>query len=120
MRPLKPYVLALSGLIAAVFSAVFLGANTASRLTAPVATPQSDLQADRSTRTTDLVAGRAAQAERKAPAPQPHVPLFSTLPGEAATARLARGLAFEPTRRGRELLADQRQHLLVGVVELRI
>lgn len=120
MRPLKPYLLALGGFVAAVFSAVFPGAQPGARIPTPATAPQPDLQASRSAPVAALSAGAEARIDRRDPAPQPEFPASDRPRPEAFRAGplwsqlLTRGL------RARVRLIDQRQLLLVGVIELRI
>ncbi len=118
MRPLKPYLLALGGFVAAVFSAIFPGAQPGARL--PAAAPQPDLQATRSTPATVLAAGAEARAERKAPAPLPEFPVSDRPRGESFRAAQPWSLLVAGGLQARERLIDQRLLLLVGVIELRI
>lgn len=122
MRPLKPYVLAVSGFIAAVFGALFLGTPVVPQPAAtPSSAPHPDLQAaKRLAPGSDLSASRDSKAVRKIPAPQPVFPaaLFSF--ADDFHAELPRRFDAQPRFAVRERLIDRRQRLLVGVVELRI
>ena len=118
MRPLKPYLLALGGFVAAVFSAVFPSAQPGARI--PTAAPQPDLQATRPTPVTVLATVAAGRTARQAPAPLPEFPASDRPRGEAFRAAPLRSLLFVAGLRARARLIDQRLLLLVGVIELRI
>ncbi len=118
MRPLKPYLLALGGFVAAVFSAVFPSAQPGAGI--PAAAPQPDLQATRPTPATVLAAGAEARADRKAPAPLPEFPVSDRPRGESFRAAPPRSLLVAGGLQAQERLVDQRPFLLVGVIELRI
>jgi hypothetical protein len=121
MRPLKPYVLALGGLIAAVFSAVFLGGqHAAARSIIPTTSPQPDLQAKRPAAPVDVVAGRDGKLARKTPDPQPAFPAADFASDGVASVSVPPSLEFSARPMPRERFADQRPLLLVGTVELRI
>ncbi len=121
MRPLKPYIVAFGGLIAAVFSALFLGAHAGVRLPIPASAPQPDLQAARRVAApAEITANRDASSDRKTPTPQPFFPAAGFSRSETLTSAPQRDLCFQPALRARERLSDERLHLLVGTVELRI
>ena len=118
MRPLKPYLLAVGGLIAAVFSTVFLGTPARTVAAVPTTAPQPDLQSKSLAPSNELLASREARPANKTPAPQPH----------SASPEFSRGAAFSFAPEFATLqpaaiierLVDRRALLLVGVIELRI
>ncbi len=120
MRPLKPYLLALGGIIAAVFSAVVTGAHSAVRLAAPTAAPQPDLQATRPAPVSVLASGTETQTDRQAPAPLPKLPVSNRPRDESCCAAPSWPLLVVSGPPVRPRLLDQRELLLVGVIELRI
>ncbi len=121
MRPLKPYVLALGGFVAAVFGAIFLGAHGSAGLPTPATAPQPDLQqAKRITPSADLIASRETKPARKTPAPQPTFPTQDFSRADALTMARSHDFVAALLPRALERLDDQRLELLVGVVELRI
>ena len=117
MRPLKPFAIALGGLIAAVFGAVFFGAPTGAAPAAPTNGLRADLQSKSVAPATDIAVVRDAKPEGKGP-PQPYFPFQTFSPGE--TIRLTRAVLAQRIPGARERLNDQRLQLLIGVVELRI
>lgn len=119
MRPLKPYLLALSGLIAAVFGGLFLGAPVKVPLLAPTA-PQPELEPRSAAPAREIVASRgdARLPFGKVPAPQPHFPGPDLWHAETP-APAPQFCATNPSV-VRARLEDRRTRLLVGVVELRL
>ena len=118
MRPLKPYLMAVGGLITALFSAVFLGAHPGPTTTVPVTTPQPDLQSKSAGARSEVVASRDAKPANKTPAPQLHSPT-ADFPG-SETLRSATEFSASVQRTASERIVDRRAISLVGVVELRI
>ena len=118
MRPLKPYLVALSGLITALFSAVFLGAHSAPTTVARVTTLQPDLQSKSVGSRSELVASRDAKPANKTPSPQLHSPTADFSGSE--TLRIAQQLNAPVQRTVPERIVDRRALSLVGIVELRI
>lgn len=118
MRPLKPYLLALSGLIAAVFGGLFLGTPAKIPLLAATG-PMPELEPKNTAPSREIVAGRDAKLPvGKLPAPQPHLPALPFWRSE--TLRLAFAPVGAAVRGAPEPLFDRRARLLVGVIELRI
>jgi hypothetical protein len=118
MRPLKPYLIAVSGLITALFSAVFLGAHPGPTTAAPVTTPQPDLQSRSVVPGGEVVASRDAKPAEKVPAPR--LDSLSADYPESETLRSAPefGAAMPQPAPGR--IVDRRALSLGGIVELRI
>jgi hypothetical protein len=119
MRPLKPYAVALSGFIAAVFSALFFGGAHLGATPAPSTTTVKPLQqSERLAATSELAPSRDARPATKTS--EPDAP-FSTPDFSCGDAlRVARHGAPEPVVAPRARMVDQRTLLLVGVIELRI
>lgn len=118
MRPLKPYLIAVSGLITALFSAVFLGAHPGPTTAAPITTPQPDLQSKSVVSRSEVVASRDAKPADKTPAPQLDSPTVD-FPG-SETLRSAPEFSASVPRTVPERIVDRRALSLVGIVELRI
>jgi hypothetical protein len=118
MRPLKPYLMALGGVITALFSVVFLGAHPGPKTIAPVTTPQPDLQSKTVGSPSEVVANRDAKPALKTPAPPLHSPTADSAGSE--TLRLAHAVGPSAQERASERVVDRRALSLVGIVELRI
>ena len=118
MRPLKPYLMAVSGLITALFSAVFLGAHPGPGTAAPVTTPQPDLQSKGVVSRSELLASRDAKPANHIPAPRLDSPTADFPDRE--TLQPALELSATASRTLTERIVDRRALSLVGVVELRI
>jgi hypothetical protein len=118
MRPIKPFAVALGGLIAAVFGAAFFGAHTGGTPAGPANGLRADLQSKSVASTTNVVVSPDAKPEGKAPKSQPHFPFQGLVRNEIPG--LFDALRFQTLRGTCERLVDQRPLLLVGVVELRI
>jgi hypothetical protein len=118
VRPLKPYLMAVSGLITALFSAVFLGAHPGPGNAAPVTTPQPDLQSKGVVSRSEVLASRDAKPANNIPAPQLDSPT-ADFP-ERETLRPALELSASAPRTISDRIVDRRALSLVGVVELRI
>src|SRR5688500_2968430 len=118
MRPLKPYLIAVGGLITALFSAVFVGAHPGLRTAVPVTTPQPDLQSKTVASTHEVGASRDARLANQTPAPPLQSPTADFSASEPL--RLANEFSASMQRRVFERIVDRRALSLVGVVELRI
>jgi len=118
MRPLKPYLVAMSGLIAAVFSAVFSFAPIRATSAVPTPATQPDLQSKSVVPSNEVLASRDAKAANKTPAPQPYFPAGDFSSNDIL--RSAPDFTALPQVRVPERIVDRRSLLLVGVVELRI
>ena len=118
MRPLKPYLVAVSGLITALFSAVFLGAQHGPSTMARVTTTQPDLQSKSAVSRSEVVASREAKPASKIPASQLDSPT-TDFPGSETLHLVAESGASVP-RTLTERIIDRRALSLVGIVELRI
>jgi hypothetical protein len=118
MRPLKPYLIAVSGLITALFSAVFLGAHPGPTTAAPVTTPQPDLQSRSVVPGGEVVASRDAKPAEKVPAPR--LDSLSADSPESETLRSAPEFGTSVLWTVSERIVDRRALSLVGIVELRI
>ena len=118
MRPLKPYLMAVGGLITALFSAVFLGAHPGPITAAPVTTPQPDLQSKSVVPRSELLASRDAKPADKTPAPQLDSPTVDF--PESETLRSAPEPNASAPQTVSERIIDRRALSLVGIVELRI
>jgi hypothetical protein len=118
VRPLKPYLVAVSGLITALFSAVFLGAHPAPTAVAPVTTSQPDLQSKSVVSRSEVVASREAKPAGKTPAPRLDSPT-ADFPG-SETLQSAQQLNASVQRTVSERIVDRRALSLVGIVVLRI
>jgi hypothetical protein len=117
MRPLKPYAIALGGLIASVFGALFFGIHPSASPAVPTNGVRANLQPKSVAPATDIVVNRDAAPEGKAP-PRPEFVFLDFARSE--THRLTR-IFFSLALPGfRERLIDQRLRLLIGIVELRI
>jgi hypothetical protein len=118
MRPLKPYLIAVGGLITALFSAIFVGAHPGLRTAVPVTTPQPDLQSKTVVSTHEVGASRDARLASQTP-PPPLQSQTADFPG-SETRRLAHEFSASMPWTVFERMADRRALSLVGVVELRI
>jgi len=118
MRPFKPYLMSLGGLITALFSVVFLGAHPGPKTAVPVTTPQPDLQSKTVVSASEVAANREAKLANPTPAPQPHTPTADFSGSE--TLRLAHEFSASVQQRVSERIVDRRALSLVGIVELRI
>src|SRR5688500_17093036 len=117
MRPLKPYLMAVGGLITALFSAVFLGAHPGPTTAAPVTTPQPDLQSKSVVPRGEVLASRDAKPANTQ-APQLDSPTVDF--PESETLRSAPEFWASVPRTVSERIIDRRALSLVGIVELRI
>lgn len=118
MRPLKPYLLAISGLIAAMFGGLFLGTPAKIPLLAATG-PTPELEPKNAAPSREIVAGRDAKLPvGKLPAPQPHLPALPFWRSDTLRPALAPVAARVCATR--EPLLDRRARSLVGVIELRI
>ena len=118
MRPLKPYLMAVGGLITALFSAVFLGAHPGPANAAPATTQQPDLQSKSVVPRSEIFASRDAKPADKIPASQLDSPTVD-FPG-SETLRSVPAFSATVPRPMSERLVDRRALSLVGIVELRI
>ncbi|HUR58355.1 MAG TPA: hypothetical protein VM029_11635 [Opitutaceae bacterium] len=119
MRPLKPYAVALSGFIAAVFSALFFGGAPFGGTSAAATTTVKPLQqAERLAATSEVAPSRDARPDSKAFEPDAPSGTADFSCGDAL--RVAVHGGAEPVAAPPERMLDQRSLLLVGVIELRI
>jgi hypothetical protein len=117
MRPLKPYTVALGGLIAAVFGALFFGVHGGNAPTTLTTGVRPDVQSKSVATAPSSVVSRDTTLEYKAPLP----PLLPFLQFSASDdARRSNAPRCLVLRGATKRLSDQRRLLLVGVVELRI
>jgi hypothetical protein len=117
MRSLKPYTVALGGLIAAVFGALFFGVHSGNARTTLTTGVRPDVQSKSVTPAPSIVVSRDTTLEDKTPLP-PLLPFLRLSTGDDF--RQSNAPRYLALRGAKKRLSDQRLLLLVGVVELRI